>query len=171
MFTAECVSHTLAVTRQRNDRQADFRCAANPQRGESSGNLKICDPSPVSSPPATSGIANNSGEKRTNRLANSLGYNLVQGEPLSFSAEGALWVDCRRDHCLDGAALPARRGCPGASPRDLAGHALAPAYKYRTKRIPVGPVSFPREGHRKADLRCGANPQRGESSWASRPKI
>ena len=64
MFTAECVSHTLAATRQRNDRDADFRCGANPQRGESSWEfqLKICDPSPVSSPPATSGIANNSGE-------------------------------------------------------------------------------------------------------------
>lgn len=64
MFTAECVSHTLAATRQRNGRQADFRCGANPQRGESSWafRLKICDLSPVSSPPATSGIASNSGE-------------------------------------------------------------------------------------------------------------
>jgi hypothetical protein len=32
MFTAECVSHAPAVTRQRNDREADFRCGANPQR-------------------------------------------------------------------------------------------------------------------------------------------
>jgi hypothetical protein len=46
------------------DRKADFRCGANPQRGESSWEfrLKTCDPSPVSLPPATSGIANNSGE-------------------------------------------------------------------------------------------------------------
>ena len=66
MFTAECVSHTLAATRQRNDRQADFRCGANPQRGESSWEfrLKIYDPSPESLPSATSGIANDFGEKR-----------------------------------------------------------------------------------------------------------
>src|ERR1700694_4011566 len=65
MFTAEGASHSLAATRQRNDRDADFRCGANPQRGESSWafRLKIYDPSPVSSRPATSGIATNSGEK------------------------------------------------------------------------------------------------------------
>src|SRR5580698_6484272 len=65
MFTAECVSHTTAATRQRNDRQADFRCGANPQRGESSWEflLKICDPSPVFLPPATFGTATNFGER------------------------------------------------------------------------------------------------------------
>ena len=64
MFTAESDSHSPAAARQRNDRDADFRCGANPQRGESSWafRLKIYDPSPVSSPPASSGIANNSGE-------------------------------------------------------------------------------------------------------------
>src|ERR1035437_2986017 len=64
MFTSEGDSHSSAATRQRNDRDADFRCGANPQRGESSWafRLKIYDPSPVSSPPATSGIATNSGE-------------------------------------------------------------------------------------------------------------
>jgi len=64
MFTAEGDSHSPAATRQRNDRDADFRCGANPQRGESSWafRLKIYDPSPVSSPPASSGTATNSGE-------------------------------------------------------------------------------------------------------------
>src|SRR5918993_1046432 len=65
MFTAKGASHLSAATRQRNDRKADFRCGANPQRGASPWAflLKIYDPSPVFSPPATSGIATNSGEK------------------------------------------------------------------------------------------------------------
>src|SRR5260370_28631897 len=65
MFTAEGDSHSPAATRQRNDPEADFRCGGNPQRGESSWafRLKICDPSPVFLPPATCGIATNSGEK------------------------------------------------------------------------------------------------------------
>jgi hypothetical protein len=65
MFTAEGDSHSPAATRQRNDRDADFRCGANPQRGESSWafRLKIYDPSPVSSRPATFGIATNYGKK------------------------------------------------------------------------------------------------------------
>jgi hypothetical protein len=65
MFTAEGDSHSPTATRQRNDREADFRCGANPQRGESSWEfrLKICNPSPVFSPPAIFGIATNSGKK------------------------------------------------------------------------------------------------------------
>ena len=49
--------------RQRNDRKADFRCGANPQRGELSwvSRQKICDPSPAFLPLATSVIATNSG--------------------------------------------------------------------------------------------------------------
>src|SRR5438128_2509116 len=58
MFTAESVSHAPEAIRQRNDRKADFRCGANPQRGESSwaSRQKIYDPSPASLRPATSGI-------------------------------------------------------------------------------------------------------------------
>jgi hypothetical protein len=65
MFTAEGDSYSLAATRQRNDRDADFRCGANPQRGESSWafRLKIYDPSPSFLPPATFGAATNSGER------------------------------------------------------------------------------------------------------------
>ena len=36
MFTAEGVWHAPAGTRQRNDREADFRCGATPWRGEPS---------------------------------------------------------------------------------------------------------------------------------------
>src|ERR1035437_4779605 len=32
MLTAECASHAPVATRRRNDREADFRCGANPQR-------------------------------------------------------------------------------------------------------------------------------------------
>src|SRR5205814_5371260 len=51
--------------RQRNDRKADFRCGANPQRGESpwAFRQKIYKPSPASWPPSTSDIASNSGEE------------------------------------------------------------------------------------------------------------
>jgi Protein of unknown function (DUF2924) len=65
MFTAEGDSHSPTATRQRNDRDADFRCGANPQRGESSWafRLKIYDLSPVFSPPDTFGVATNSGKK------------------------------------------------------------------------------------------------------------
>src|SRR5260221_8805854 len=65
MFTAKGASHSSATTRQRNDRKADFRCGANPQRGESSWTfrLKISDPLPAFSPPAISGIATNSGKE------------------------------------------------------------------------------------------------------------
>src|SRR5260370_36573329 len=65
MFTAEGDSHSPAATRQRNDRKADFRCGANPQRGKSSWafRLKIYDPLTASWPPVTSGTATNCGEK------------------------------------------------------------------------------------------------------------
>lgn len=36
MFTEERVSRAPPATRQRNDREADFRCGANPQQGEPS---------------------------------------------------------------------------------------------------------------------------------------
>src|SRR5947207_12856378 len=64
MFTAKGASHFSAATQQRNDRDADFRCGANPQRGESSWafRLRICAPSPEFSPQATSSIATNSAE-------------------------------------------------------------------------------------------------------------
>ena len=63
MFTAEGVLNSPTPTRQRNDRKADFRCGANPQRGESSWAFrpKIYDPSPAFSALATCGIAINSG--------------------------------------------------------------------------------------------------------------
>lgn len=65
MFTAEGVSHSPAATRQRNDRKADFRCGANPQRGESSwaSRQKICKLSPASLRLATSAIATNFSER------------------------------------------------------------------------------------------------------------
>src|SRR5258706_531937 len=53
------------ATRQRNDRKADFRCGANPQRGESSWvfRQKIYRLSPLSLPPGISGIGINCGAK------------------------------------------------------------------------------------------------------------
>ena len=59
------LAHFSVSNRQRNDRQADFRCGANPQRGESSwaSRQKIYNPSPTSLPPATSVIATNFGAR------------------------------------------------------------------------------------------------------------
>jgi len=90
----ESDSHSPS-NRQRNDRKADFRCGANPQRGESSWAFrqKICNPSPAFWPPANGSVLANTEHLRWLRARLDAARNRMAKCGYTFADVASKWDD------------------------------------------------------------------------------